>query len=89
MDAIFNFDSSILLWIQDNVRADFASPIVKSAKIRLWNGNTLKITVHGQSDENIYVSKACFNGRSLDDFTIPATELMRGGVLEFNMSEDR
>lgn len=29
MDAIFNFDSSILLWIQDNVRADFASPIVK------------------------------------------------------------
>lgn len=29
MDAIFNFDSSILLWIQDNVRADFASPVVK------------------------------------------------------------
>ena len=29
MDAIFNFDSSILLWIQDNVRADFATPVVK------------------------------------------------------------
>ena len=29
MDAIFNLDSSILLWIQDNVRADFATPIVK------------------------------------------------------------
>ena len=29
MDAIFNFDSSILLWIQNSVRADFATPIVK------------------------------------------------------------
>ncbi|MBR1821569.1 MAG: phosphatase PAP2 family protein [Clostridia bacterium] len=29
MDAIFNFDSSILLWIQDSVRADFLSPIMK------------------------------------------------------------
>lgn len=28
MNAIFNFDASILLWIQNNVRKDFLSPIV-------------------------------------------------------------
>ena len=64
-----------------------ASPIVSSAKIRLWNGNTLEITVRNQSDENIYVSSACFNGRTLDDFTVPASELMKGGVLEFIQSD--
>lgn len=29
MDAIVSFDSSILLWIQDNVRVDFLTPVVK------------------------------------------------------------
>ena len=29
MDAIFQFDSSILLWIQDNLRAGALSPVVK------------------------------------------------------------
>ncbi|MBQ8109930.1 MAG: phosphatase PAP2 family protein [Clostridia bacterium] len=29
MDAIMQFDSSILLWIQDSLRTDFLSPIVK------------------------------------------------------------
>jgi len=28
MEAIFNFDAGILLWIQDNVRAAFATPVV-------------------------------------------------------------
>lgn len=29
MDAILSFDSSILLWIQNSLRADFISPVVK------------------------------------------------------------
>ena len=29
MEAIFNFDSSILLWIQDHLRADIVTPIMK------------------------------------------------------------
>ena len=29
MDAIMSFDSSILLWIQQSVRADFLTPVVK------------------------------------------------------------
>lgn len=29
MDAILSFDSSILLWIQNSVRTDFLSPVVK------------------------------------------------------------
>ena len=29
MEAIFNFDSSILLWIQDNLRSDVVTPVMK------------------------------------------------------------
>lgn len=29
MDAIFQMDSAILLWIQDSVRADFLTPVMK------------------------------------------------------------
>ena len=29
MDALLNFDSSILLWIQDSLRAGFLTPVVK------------------------------------------------------------
>ena len=29
MDAILQFDSSILLWIQDNLRSDFLTPVMK------------------------------------------------------------
>lgn len=66
-----------------------ASPIVSSAKIRLWNGNTLEIRVRNQSDDNIFVSSASFNGKTLDGFTVPASELMHGGVMEFVQSGER
>ena len=29
MDAVLQFDSSILLWIQDNLRSDFLTPVMK------------------------------------------------------------
>ena len=29
MDAILQFDSSMLLWIQDSVRSDFLTPVMK------------------------------------------------------------
>jgi len=50
MDAFLPFDSSILLWIQDSLRADFLSPIVKvithlGDKGILWIALTLVLLI--------------------------------------------
>ena len=63
------------------------SPVVRGAEVALSSGNTLTIKVNGNSDENIYVKSAVFNGRELDSFRIKASELMGGGVLEFTMTD--
>lgn len=63
------------------------SPIVDSAEVTLSSGKMLTIKVNGNSDENIYVKSAVFNGRELDSFRIKASELMGGGVLEFTMTD--
>lgn len=62
------------------------SPAVDGAEISLSSGKTLKINVINNSDENIYVEKASFNSKTLEDFTLSANELMNGGELEFIMS---
>ncbi|MCR5040909.1 MAG: glycoside hydrolase family 92 protein [Clostridia bacterium] len=64
------------------------SPIVGSARIRLFNGRTLSIVVHGGSDKAIYVKKALWKGSEISGFSIPAGELVGGGELEFFMAED-
>ena len=63
------------------------SPFVKSARIRLYTGGVLEIGTDGVSDERIYVKSVRFNGRELHGFRIPAGELMRGGKLEFCMTD--
>lgn len=62
------------------------SPAVDGAEISLSSSKTLKINVINNSDENIYVKKASFNSKTLEDFTLSANELMNGGELEFIMS---
>ncbi len=62
------------------------SPIVDSAEIILSNGNTLKINVINNSDDNIYVKKATFNSKPVDSFTLSAKEIMNGGTIEFTMA---
>ena len=59
------------------------SPFVKNAEVKLFNGNTLSISV---GSEDIYVKSVKFNGKELPDKKISARELMRGGELVFEMS---
>lgn len=62
------------------------SPLVSSAEISLSSGNTLRIRAYGNSDRNIYVKSAKFNGNPVENSRIPLRELMNGGLLEFEMS---
>lgn len=63
------------------------SPFIDEAEISLSSDKTLKITVHGSSDKNIYVKRVTFNSREITDHKIDAGELLQGGTLEFTMSD--
>mgnify|MGYP003312038417 CR=1 FL=1 len=63
------------------------SPFVDSAQLSLSTGKTLKISVKGNCDKNIYVKSVYFNSKAITDYKIPAKELMNGGTLEFVMSD--
>ncbi|MGN1102225.1 MAG: glycoside hydrolase domain-containing protein, partial [Huintestinicola sp.] len=63
------------------------SPLVDGAEISLANSAVLKIEVSNNSDKNIYVKSVKFNGDELAGFRISADELLKGGTLEFEMSD--
>ena len=63
------------------------SPAVNGACIHLFNGNTLNINVHGNSDKSIYTGSISFNGSPLTSPYIDVKELMKGGTLEFTMTD--
>ena len=63
------------------------SPLVDSAKIKLFNGNILEIKAHDNSDKNIYVQKILFNEKEIKNFRIKADKLLKGGCLEFYMTD--
>ncbi|MCL2300701.1 MAG: glycoside hydrolase family 92 protein [Firmicutes bacterium] len=62
------------------------TPGVASAQLMLSSGKALDITVKNPGEGKIYVRSACFNGKELPDYMLPAGELMRGGTLAFEMS---
>ena len=63
------------------------APQVPGAVIRLPNGKSLRIAVRGGVGKRAHVRLATFNGRPLRDWRLPRTELVSGGVLEFEMEE--
>ncbi len=62
------------------------SPLVKSASIHLQNGRKLEVIAKNQSEKNMYVSKALWNGKEIKDFKINHEDIMGGGTLEFVMT---
>lgn len=62
------------------------SPLVKSAEISLPNGQKLRIVAKNQSRQNPYVKSIKLNGRMLNNFQISHSQLLQGGLLEFEMS---
>ena len=61
------------------------APYLPYMKVRLGNGKTLEIKAPNISDENRYVAKVTLNGKEITNRYITHSELMQGGVLEFEM----
>ena len=62
------------------------SPLIKDAIIHLENGKTLKIITKNQNKENVFVQKVFLNGKEIKDFSISHQDLISGGELIFEMS---
>lgn len=61
------------------------SPLVSSAALHLENGNTFKIKVHNQAKDHVYVQRATLNGKQLLRPFINFSDIIKGGILEFEM----
>lgn len=70
---------------------EIASPMFERTVINLGGrygrGDKFVILAHGASRKNIYVQSAKLNGKPLHTFHFPASELLKGGVLELVMSD--
>ncbi len=66
---------------------DFGTPLFKEAKIHLENGKTFTIRAANVSDKNIYIKSVKLNGADLKQTFFTHSDLMNGGVLEFEMTD--
>lgn len=64
----------------------FGTPLFKEARINLENGKTFTIKAPNVSKQNFYIKSARLNGKNYDKSFIAHEEIMRGGVLEFEMA---
>lgn len=71
---------------------EIASPAFREISIdlggRYGRGEKFVIRAKNASRRNIYVRKACLDGKRLYDFRFPASELLDGGVLELEMGPE-
>lgn len=70
---------------------EIASPAFEEIVIdlgkRYGRGKTFVIKAANASKKNIYVQKATLNGRELNSFSFPASELLKGGELVLEMGD--
>lgn len=62
------------------------APYLPNIKISLDNGKIFEIKAPKVSDKNRYVRKVTLNGKPLDRLYIKHSEILAGGVLEFEMA---
>lgn len=65
-----------------------ASPAVKRAVIHTSDKKKLVIRASHNSPERIYAASIALNGKALERVVIKHDEIMRGGVLSFEMSDE-
>lgn len=65
----------------------FGSPLFDKATVNVGNGKTFKIIANNNSSENIYIQSAKLNGQPYTKSFITHTDIMTGGVLEFEMGK--
>lgn len=64
----------------------FGRPMQETATIQIANGNTFTIRTHNNSSENKYIDSIRLDGQLYDKLYIDQKTLIRGGELEFFMS---
>jgi predicted alpha-1,2-mannosidase len=65
-----------------------ASPSFPSFTLQLENGNTFSVKALNASGKNIYIRSATLNGKLYTHHYITHQDIMKGGVMEFVMSDD-
>ena len=65
----------------------FGTPLFPEMTYRLENGKTFTIRAKNISDKNSYILNAKLNGASYKKAFITHEDIMRGGVLEFSMTD--
>ncbi len=70
----------------DDVYA-FGTPLFSEMKYKLENGKTFTIRAKNASANNIYISRADLDGKPHDQAFITHYDVMRGGLLEFTMTD--
>ncbi|MBX7172483.1 MAG: GH92 family glycosyl hydrolase [Pyrinomonadaceae bacterium] len=66
---------------------DIGTPLFKEAKIHLQNGKTFTIKAPNVSNKNIYINSVKLNGNPQRMFSFFHSDLMKGGILELEMSD--
>ncbi|WP_029286082.1 GH92 family glycosyl hydrolase [Pedobacter sp. R20-19] len=61
------------------------SPVFDQSEIRLGNGKKLLIKTSNNSEQNVYVQSATWNGKVLNNAWLYRDELMKGGTLTLKM----
>ena len=64
----------------------FGSPLFPEVKYHLENGKTFTIRSRNVSPANKYILSAKLNGSTLDAPILPHDDIMKGGILEFEMA---
>lgn len=64
---------------------EFGSPAFDQANIQLGNGESLTIIAQADTDQDIYIQSAKWNGKPIHHCWMYRDELMKGGRLEFVM----
>jgi putative alpha-1,2-mannosidase len=65
------------------------SPRFDEAELRLANGHTLKIEAKGAGTGKVYVRRILLNNRVVTGYTLQHSDIVAGGVLQFEMAGSR
>jgi predicted alpha-1,2-mannosidase len=62
-------------------------PVFEKVTIKLGNGKRLVLSAPGNSEKNCFVKSIRFNGKVIDNSKFSHSDLMNGGTVEFEMTD--
>lgn len=62
-------------------------PLFEKVKIRLGNGKMLVLSAPGNSAKKCYIKSILLNGKIIDNYKFSHFELLKGGTVEFEMTD--